>query len=177
MRVKDLDNVFGIPMPMLKTQATRYSVTLFLCWVLDISLVVVAGILLYTKGTPSTVIQVAIIIAVFMNLVLFAVTKNENEQAINFYRSHKRDKVEQKAYNVDADKLYSVLFCAGYKGIKAEQSLDKYIEAMNSACLRKKSYSKKLYKYLSKYEDENGSFKAWVTCRGYYVSERSELDE
>lgn len=179
MRVRDLDNIFGLSVQMLKTQATRYNITLTLCWVLDVLLVVVAGVLLYIQGKPSGFIKVAVIVAVFFNLLLLAVTRGENIEAIVFYKSHKKDRVELKSYDIDADKLYSVLFCAGYKAIKTEQSLDTYIEAMNSACLRKSKYSKKLCKYLSKYESESGTFKAYVTTRGYYigVNERSESNE
>lgn len=177
MRVRDLDSIFGIPVSLLKTQTTRYNVSIVLCSVLDVLLIVVSGVLLFLNGDPSSFIKASVIVAVVVNILLITLTSGENTEAIYFYKSHKRDKVVAKTYDIDASKLYSVLFCSGYKGIKAEQSLDKYKEALNSACLRNKKYSKKLYKYLSRYESDNGAFKVWVSCRGYYIGERSELNE
>ena len=146
------------------------NVAKIVCSVVDILVVVLAGIPLYKYGNPSLALEISIFIAVFINMILFAIVKEETIEAIRFYKKHKKHNVVLKTYNLDADALFSVLFSSGYKGAKAGLSFDAYAEMLNSACLRRLKYSKKFCKYLAKYESEDGEFSAYMLESGYYVA-------
>lgn len=170
MKLEELDDVFGISMPVVKTQATRYSVATWSCRILDVLVVVLAGIPLYKLGSPSVALEVSVIIAVAVNMILLAVVKEDTIEAVRFYIKNKNKKVSLKTYEVDADALFSVLFSSGYKGLKSGLSLDAYAEMLNGACLRRRRYAKKFYKFLEKYASEEGQFSAYVLESGYYVA-------
>lgn len=174
MKLKDVDSLFGTPMPLIKTYSSRYRLAVMLCLILDIILVFIAGLMLYKSGDPSTLIQLSIIIAIVINVVLVSTTKSEYMEAFIFYLKYKNRKVELRRYSVDADKLFSVIFSAGYKRVKAERSFDSYKEALNSACLQKRKYSKRIFKNLEKYASEDGNLSVWVLTSGYYVSVNDE---
>ena len=72
MKLEELDDIFGVSLPVVKTQTSRYNVAKIVCSVVDILVVVLAGIPLYKYGNPSLALEISIFIAVFINMILFA---------------------------------------------------------------------------------------------------------
>lgn len=167
--LKDTDSIFGVSMNIVKTYAIRYRIAVSLCILLDIIVVVVACVLLYARGTPSYALEICFAVAILTNFLIFACTKSELSEVFIFYLKNKSKNTEVKRYDINADKLFSVLYCTGYKGVKVDCSMDTYKEVMNMACMQRRGYAKKIVKYLKQYESIDGNFEI-IICNGSYIS-------
>lgn len=168
MQLSDADSVFGLSMPLVKKGSSKYRITFIMCVLLDLLLVIASSISLWYKGSPILVIELAFIVAIFINLLSMLLTNGDNREAYVIYLRCKRRKIQVKTYDIDAEKLYSVLFVSGYKKIKPNLTIDAYKEAFNSACIQNKRYSVRLLKNLAKYESESGNFSI-IACGRYYI--------
>lgn len=171
--MQNADSIFGLTMSLVKTGATRYRVTCFVCYSFDLLLIIASSISLWLKGSPVFMVELAFVIAIIVNLLAVTLTGNDNIEAYRLYLKFKKKDVEEKTYKLDSEKLYSVLFASGYKKIKPDLKLDAYKEALNSACMQNMKYSRKLYKNLSKYESDDGNITI-VFCNGHYVDYKEE---
>lgn len=168
-KLEDVDSIFGTPITMVKTYAARYRFICSLCIILDIIIVIVACLALYVRGTPSELLEMCFVCAVAINMLIGFATKSEYREVFSFYLKNKSRHIDVKRYSVDESKLFSVLFCAGYKRVDSDCSFDTYKEMLNSACIQNKAYSKKIMKYLKQYESEEGVFQVVVCDNKYYV--------
>lgn len=178
MKVRDLDNIFGTPMDMVKTYATRYRVSVILCLILDAVLAIIGGILLTYRGDVLTMIELAIIITVIINVIILgSSSKSEYNNIFRFYLKRNNTSVELFNCNIDATALYSILTSMGYKSVKPDKTLETYIEVLNGCCSKNLKYAKKAGKLLKAYVSDEGNFKAYVTSNNIFVSVKEEVTE
>lgn len=162
--VKDLDSIFGTSISLIKTYSVRYRLGVVVCIILDIVLMVCACIALGFNADIPSYFVVCFALAILINLLIAFITKSDYKEVFLFYRKFRNSKVVVKKYNITDEKLFATLFCAGYLRIKPDQTRDTYIEAFRSACCQNYKYSRRIMKYLSRYEDqENGNLEVYVT--------------
>lgn len=73
-----------------------------------------------------------------------------------FYRRYKGCELCHKQYDLDCQRLFSVLYAMGYRRVKQGRSFDYYKEMVLSACCEDKVYAGKFMKLVAKYECESG---------------------
>lgn len=172
LRVNNLDSVFGNPTSMLKTYALKYRIGVVVCDLIDITLVVAGTITLGVTAEPVKYFILCFALAIFANLLIAYVTKSDYKEVFLFYRKHKNNPVELKKYNINSENLFATLFCTGCLRIKPDQTVDTYLEILRSVCCQNNKYARKVMKYLSKYESEDGNLEVYIACKNkkqYFV--------
>lgn len=164
MCVKDLESIFGTSISLIQTYSIKYRIGVVVCVMLDIVLMVGACIALGFNAGISNYFIVCLSLALLINFLISVMTKSDYREVFLFYRKFRNSKVVVKKYKVTDENLFATLFCSGYLRIKPDQPRDTYIEAFRSACCQNYKYSKRIMKYLSRYEsDEDSNFEVYVT--------------
>lgn len=164
MQVKDVESIFGISTNMVDKYGKSYIKMRLLTIIIDLGLL---WVLILATGNDLNdklfkYLLVGVVIAIIVNIIVSTFTNTDYYSVYKFYRKYKKRKVEQLGYNVTTDNLFSILFCTGYMKVKPDQSRDVYIEAIRNACCMNTKYSRRIMKYMSKYEDcENPN----LTCQ------------
>lgn len=155
MILSDLETVWGIPIISLKEYAKKHRLYSIILYLFDFLLVSVLVFAMYKKGSSfQTYMFIMVLVCIFIMMLSNTYLNPIKWQAYKFYRKFKNYNVEEVYYNVDANKLFSVIYCTGYKRVKADKSMEYYQEVMLSACCEDSYYAKNLMKYLSKYKSE-----------------------
>lgn len=155
MLLDELKSIWGISVDTLKSYNKKYLRSIFISYVIDI-IVFVTLVLLMIKqqvGAESYFICCLVICFAFTMYSSTLIDKDKAE-ACRFYRKFNKAKVEEAFYTIDANKLYSVLYCSGCKRVKENKDLSYYFELIVSQCLADYKHCKGIMKYLSKYEVE-----------------------
>lgn len=177
MRLRDMKNIFDIPMSIIQTYAVRYKTSVILCMVLDGLLAIVCGILLMYRGDILTLVELSILIAVIINFIIVrSSVKSEYNNVFRFYLKSKNSKISIKTYSVSENELYSVLSSMGVSG-KSGKTFELYIEVLNNCCIRSIKNAKKVVKLLKPFENKDGNIKLYVTSKDVYVSLVSCMEE
>ena len=164
LRVKDLDSIFGTAMSLIRTYSVKYRIGVVVCVIIDIVLMIGACIALGFNADIPSYFVICFALAILVNLIISFITKSDYKEVFLFYRKFKNSKVVVKKYKVTDENLFATLFCAGYLRIKPDQPRDTYIEAFRSACCQNYKYSKRIMKYLSRYEtQEDSNFEVYIT--------------
>ena len=84
-------------------------------------------------------------------------TKPLDNRVFLFYQKHKNCDLIEERYNIDADKMFSLVYCIGYKKLKSNKDFDYYSEALSNYCYNDYVNSSKFYKLLSRYKSDEGN--------------------
>jgi len=107
--------------------------------------------------------------ALVVNLVMWQYLNPAKWVAMRFYTKHKLLKVTEQAYDVDAEKLHSVLYCAGYHRMMSGGSIERYKEMMLSACMDNPKMASSIVKYLEPYKVDTGSLVCYLADGRFFV--------
>lgn len=163
MRLKDNQTLWGIPVVHLKEHSKKYRLYSTILYILDIILVVALTLLLYyTNVSYNTYGFIIVAVCLLFHFVSYYKLNPEKWEAFKFYKKYSDCKIIVKSYALDENKLYSLLYCIGYKRLKQNRSFDEYKELILSACCENCSYSKSLMKYMKKYESESGNLSCLI---------------
>lgn len=180
MLLKERQTLWGIPVTALKEHGRKYRLFSYGLLVLDI--VVIFGLtafLYYGNYSYSAYGYVVVAVALTMNLIANQYLNPERWAAYKFYKRHQGHKVTEVCYKVDAEKLYSVLYCTGYRRLKSGLSYEKYCELMVSACCENPSYAKTIAHYLKKYISDSGDLTCFIVSakkNQFFVDMKEEED-
>lgn len=156
IKLKDSKSIFGIDTDTIRSGSKTYTIGVSVSVIIDIVLMCVGMVIVGMNAQVSTYFLLCVILAILTNLSISFFTKSDYRQVFSFYKKNKNRLCEEKNYDVTNENLFAVLFCTGYTKVKPNQSRDTYIECMRSACCLNAKYSKRIMRYLSKYEVENG---------------------
>ena len=167
MRLKENQTLWGIPVVHLKEHSKKYRLYSTILYALDLILVVILTLLLYyTNVSYSTYDFVIVVICLLFHFVSYYKLNPDKWEAFKFYKKYSDCKILIKSYALDENKLYSLLYCIGYKRLKQNRSFDDYKELILSVCCENCSYSKSIMKYMKKYESESGNLSCLIIEKG-----------
>ena len=167
MRLKENQTLWGIPVVHLKEHSKKYRLYSTILYALDLILVVILTLLLYyTNVSYSTYGFVIVVICLLFHFVSYYKLNPDKWEAFKFYKKYSDCKILIKSYALDENKLYSLLYCIGYKRLKQNRSFDDYKELILSVCCENCSYSKSIMKYMKKYESESGNLSCLIIEKG-----------
>lgn len=167
MRLKENQALWGIPVVHLKEHSKKYRLYSTILYILDIVLVVALTLLLYyTNVSYDTYGFIIVAVCLLFHFISYYKLNPEKWEAFKFYKKYSDCKILVKSYALDENKLYSLLYCIGYKRLKQNRSFGEYKELILSACCENCSYSKSLMKYMKKYESESGNLSCLIIEKG-----------
>ena len=158
MKLENQTTIWGMKIQYLKEQCKRYKFYSYLLYCLDILVVILVCYVMYKEQTAvQGFVLVMLLTAFAFNFIYTQVLNPHKWQTYKFYLKHKGHTVMIKKYNLDEKTIYALLYCLGCKRLKDNKSLDDYKDLLLSTICEDNVYAKKVMKYLSKYEDENGN--------------------
>lgn len=167
MKLKDNQTLWGIPVVHLKEHSKKYRLYSTILYILDIILVVALTLFLYYANMSyNTYGFIIVAVCLLFHFISYYKLNPEKWEAFKFYKKHSDCKIITKSYILDENKLYSLLYCIGYKRLKQNRSFDEYKELILSACCENCAYSKSLMKYMKKYESESGNLSCLIIEKG-----------
>lgn len=167
MKLKENQTLWGIPVVHLKEHSKKYRLYSSILYLLDIVLVIALTLILYyTNVSYNTYGFIIVAICLAFHFISYYKLNPEKWEAFKFYKKYSEFKVLTKTYSLDENKLYSLLYCIGYKRLKQNRSFDEYKELILSACCENCAYSKSLMKYMKKYESESGNLSCLIIEKG-----------
>lgn len=163
MRLDNQTTIWGMKIQYLKEQCKRYRLYSVLLYLLDAIVFVFLCYIMYVQKTPfQSFLYVMLFTAFLFNYVYTAILNPHKWQTYKFYLRHKNHVVDIKSYDLDDKKMYAILYCLGCKRLKDNKSFEEYKELLLSIICEDNVYSKKIMKYLSKYESEEGLTKCSI---------------
>lgn len=181
MFLKDSLTLWGISTLHLKEYSKKYKLWVSLLYIADILAVIILTKLMFEYGASFEDYGFILVgTCVVFHFIIFTFFNQEKWEAFKFFRKNENNKVVVKKYDVDEEKLYSVLYCTGYKRLRQNRSLDFYKELILSACCENIKYSKSIMKYLKKYENESGNLTCYIISkrnRDYFIDFVAESNE
>lgn len=167
MKLKDCQELWGIPIVHLKEHSKKYRIYSFLLYFLDIVLMFGLTAFMYTRGVDyNTYGFVLVSVCIMFHFIIYSKLNPEKWEAFQFYKKHINCEVKEVTYEVDENKLYSVLYCTGYKRLKQNGTIDNYKELILSACCENIKYAPSIMKYIKKYESKSGNLTCIIIQKG-----------
>ena len=167
MKLKDCKELWGIPIIHLKEHSKKYKMYACLLYFLDVVLMFGLTAFMFINGVDyNTYGFVLVSVCIMFHFIMYAKLNPEKWEAFQFYKKHISCDVREVTYDVDENKLYSVLYCTGYKRLKQNGTVDKYKELMLSACCENVKYSSSIMKFMKKYESESGNLTCFIIQKG-----------
>lgn len=186
MYLKEIDTIWGTTVSSLKDYAKKYKIAQSIMWGGDIFLVLILSWILATLNAPVSVwfLSLSIVCLLFYALLLTFINPNKYN-TFKFFKRNRNHLLVEKKYNIDEKKLFSVLYCTVHsKRVKTNKDMDYYMNLALNYCAEDCSFSCKFMKYLSKYEDIDGSVSVYVLEKGrksYFIdfvsSDEASLEE
>lgn len=169
-KLKDRDTLWGNSIQSLKAYSKKYRLTAFFIYLFDILMVIGAVFFMYcNRSSVQVYIVIMISITLIVVLSIYAFLNVQQWQAYKFYRKYQNKDIHKLVVNVDAEKLYSIIYLMNYKRLKEGKSIEEYKELILSACCEDKINAKKFYQNIKKYEDnENGTLQLYVIDK-YFI--------
>lgn len=158
MKLLNEQTIWGMKIAYLQEQCKRYKFYSFLL-ILGYSLFfIILCFALYIKGTSVQSFVLLMLLFAFVGNYIYEKVLNPYKwQLYKFYLKHKEHTIVHKSYNLEAKTLNSILYCLGCKRLKDNKSFDDYKELVLSTIYEDNIYAKKIMKYLSNYEADDGN--------------------
>ena len=176
MQLKDVESVWGIVSTDLETDSKVYRLHLAMLYLLEAIVALLLTVILYVVGLSY---QDYGYMVVFACIVLYYFGSRYLEidkwEAFKFYRKFYYDKVSIESFDLNADNLYSILYCCSVKRLRVGKSFDVYKEIYLSSCYNSMEFSSRSMKYMDKYL--GGSVKCLILKHGtkrYFVDVYNE---
>lgn len=170
MKLKDLSSVFGWPVEDLKKQSRRATTFMMLLYLADIAFILGATVFMFYNGSDAQWYGVALaFICIVANFVILAVIGVDKQELYRFYKRHKTSLVYGKCYDMDKQKMQSLLEWLGVQIDANVFSMIELKEQLLKEVKLKLSNAEKLGKHLAKYETESSDFKCFVLEKGKKV--------
>lgn len=178
MKLNKSQTLWGIPIVHLKEHSKKYRVYSLILYTLDILLVIgLTAYMYYNNIDYNTYGFVLVSICLLFHFITYSKLNPEKWEAFQFYKKHSSYEIKEKTYSVDENKLYSILYCTGYKRLKQNRTFDEYKELILSACCENIKYSHSIMKYIKKYENESGNLTCIIIEKGkkqYFIDFKQE---
>jgi hypothetical protein len=184
MKLKESRTLWGIPVISLKEHSKKYRLFSTLLYIFDIIIVFGLTFYMYNNNVDFRSYGfVIVVICLFIHFTTNSFLNPDRWEAFKFYKRHSDCTMTEVTYDLDEDKIYSMLYCLSFKRLKQGKSFDTYKELMLSCCCEDTNNAKKLMKYLKKYESESGNLTCYIITKGKsqffidFVNENSSDEE
>lgn len=166
MVLSDMNELWGIPIVYLKEYSKKYKFYAGVVYLIDALVIIGMTSFMYVNNISYNAYGFLIVVsAIFVYMGLSKFLNMDNWLVFKFYKKNIRGSIREVHYNLDADVLYSILYCVGYKRLKSNRSIQEYQELIRGACCENCKYSSKLMDYLKKYEDSSGTVTCYILTR------------
>ena len=165
--VSDLKTLWGIHIGKLLDYGKRCTRLTILLYILNIITIIVSSIIMYKEQSDFA----TYVLVLFIFCFVFCMWLNEihipsKMTAYSFFRKVKSCLISEVTVDVNAETLYSILYCVGSKRLKQNKSELYYKELILSTCCENKKYANKIMDLLMKYESEIGTLKVYYVTFG-----------
>lgn len=166
MILSDINELWGIPIVYLKEYSKKYRLYSWIMYLIDALVIIGATAFMYFRNVSFEAYGfVVVILAVFVYLGMSKFLNMENWLVFKFYKHYCKCKVVEFSYNIDADSLYSILYCVNYKRLKPNKSEQEYRELICGACCENSRYAGKLMDFMKKYQSPSGTVTCYILIR------------
>lgn len=170
MLVNELEEIWGIPIKILREYNKKYKRSTTISYIADIVIFSIAVyFMLLNNVSYQSYLFCCIVFCIGFTMYSNTLINKDKAEACRFYRIFKNKKVVKKEYNLSEQRLYSILYCSGCKRVKEGKNMDYYLDLLISLCSENYTNAKTLMKYISRYEadEENqGNIVILSTSRG-----------
>lgn len=174
MRLKDLDNIWGIRIADADTMYKKYTVRFAILSVIMLITVFVIGYLYAMHNpygnTPVLVIGALCIVIIYDNI--HRLMLDDNDWAlIKFYHKHKNAEVKRINIRVTEQNLFSIAFVSNPRLKIDDNQNEEYYKSFITVCCYKNSvYARHVIKYMLRYQVEEGQEGLGV----FYITDKNK---
>ena len=159
-----MTEIWGIPITRINEYSKKYKFFTVLMYLIDILIMSLGVTVMFHTGAGVKIyLSFLVIVCLVVTLSFSVVINSDTGIAGKFYKKYKHVDVDTRTYNLDAQVLYNVLYCLGYKRLKPNKSMEIYFEMLNDICCDNPKCAFTMLKYLKKYEDEEGNYDLYIT--------------
>ena len=167
MKLKDCSTLWGVSVVHLKEHSKKYRLYSSLLYFIDMVIIVLLTIFMYNNNVNYQSYGFVIVaVCLFVHFTSYNLLNPEKWEAFKFYKRYSNYNVATISYDLDDEKLYSILYCLAFKRLKKGKDLDTYKELVLSACCENTNNAKKIMKYLQKYESNSGTVICKILVKG-----------
>ena len=154
--LKDRKTLWGNSIADLKVRHKKFLQLSVIGWAIEILLWVglVTIMAMRNVSTPSFFLTL-LLISILYIVISEKYINTYTTVAYQFYKKHCSDIIEEEYFSLDAQRLYSVIYCTGCKRLQENKSYEYYVDLIISLCNENITMSHKIMKYLMKYKVES----------------------
>lgn len=154
--LKDRKTLWGNSIADLKVKHKKFLRLNAIGWTIEILLWISLVIIMVKRNVsaPSFFLTLLLISTLYI-IISEKYINTFTTVAYQFYKKHCSDIIEEEYFNLDAQRLYSVIYCTGCKRLQENKSYEYYVDLIISLCNENISMSRKIMKYLIKYKVES----------------------
>lgn len=154
--LKDRKTLWGNSIADLKVRHKKFLQLSAIGWVIEILLWIglVTIMAMRNVSTPSFFLTL-LLISILYIVISEKYINTYTTVAYQFYKKHCSDIIEEEYFSLDAQRLYSVIYCTGCKRLQENKSYEYYVDLIISLCNENITMSHKIMKYLMKYKVES----------------------
>ena len=164
MKVNTMTEIWGIPITRINEYNKKYRFFTLLMYIIDILIMCIGVTIMFNTGVGfKFYLGFLVVVCLLVTLSFNVVVNSDTGITGKFYKKYKDLDVEPVTYKLDAQVLYNVLYCLGYKRLKPNRSMEIYFEMLNDICCDNPKCAFSMIKYLKKYADEEGNYDLYIT--------------
>ena len=180
MKVSDLTVIYGLDVSRIKSIYKRHIIITTVFALIDLVLMAVLIYFMFKENADVKSYTVVVLGVSIVFMFLYAYVSRPHEYAVGkLYNSLKNCDLIEKSFDIDNDRLYSLVYCMGFKRIKPNKDIDYYEAAILDYCYNDVGNAKKFYKYLTKYiNNDEGDLVIYVAEKGnksYFIDFKENI--
>ena len=165
--LKEKETLWGLSIFDLRTTCKKYKLYSFIILMFDILFMFGLVFVMYKRNLDYVSYLIVMLLVTFVFWLLYNKILNPIKYAsYKFFNKHSNQQVVEKTYDIDKDKMYSILFCISTKRFRKYKTLEGYKEFILNSCCNDYTYANRIMKIISKYENPKGSLKILVLQTG-----------
>ena len=151
--LKDRKELWGNSIAELKVRHKKFLQLNTIGWAIEIILWISLVVIMVIRNvsTPSFFLALLLISTIYI-IISEKYISTYTTIAYQFYKKHCSDIIEEEYFSLDAQRLYSVIYCTGCKRLQENKSYEYYVDLIISLCNENINMSCKIMKYLMKYK-------------------------
>ena len=163
MKLNELNELWGLELHSIDDKIKIHNLLTWIIILVDIIVMAILIYFMYMNDVDFVSYTIVMLMVSFASMFAYSyITKPLDNRVYIFYQRHKNWDLKEVTYNIDAQKLYSLVYCLGRKKLKPDKDIDYYEEALINYCYNDYVYAKKFCKLADRYKSEEGNFKAYI---------------
>ena len=154
--LKDRRQLWGNSVADLKIKHKKFLRLSALGWIIEIALwISLVTIMVIRRVSAPSFFLALLLISTLYIVITEKYINTYTTAAYKFYKKHYSNVIEEEYFDLDAQRLYSVIYCTGCKRLQENKPYEYYVDLIISLCNENVNMACKIMKYLMKYKVDN----------------------